>query len=88
MKLIVNMVMGIVVVGLVEVMVMVEKVGLDQEDVVEVFLVGVFSCLIVIYKSFIFFVMVMVFVSLAITVFIIMLIISFILVAVFMFVFV
>lgn len=29
MKLIVNMVMGIVVVGLVEVMVMVEKVGLD-----------------------------------------------------------
>lgn len=51
MKLIVNMVMGIVVVGLVEVMVMVEKVGLDQEDVVEVFLVGVFSCLIVIYKS-------------------------------------
>ncbi|KAK3099206.1 hypothetical protein FSP39_000986, partial [Pinctada imbricata] len=51
MKLIVNMVMGTVVASLAEGMAMAEKVGLDQEDVAEVFSLGALSCPTVIHKS-------------------------------------
>ncbi|XP_060080082.1 uncharacterized protein LOC132559473 isoform X5 [Ylistrum balloti] len=51
MKLIINMVMGSVVAGLSEGMAMAEKVGLDQEDVAEVFSIGALSCPTIIHKS-------------------------------------
>ncbi|OWF45280.1 putative oxidoreductase GLYR1 isoform X2 [Mizuhopecten yessoensis] len=51
MKLIINMVMGSVVACLSEGMAMAEKVGLDQEDVAEVFSIGALSCPTIIHKS-------------------------------------